>query len=454
MAFGLIEGLRLGLDPQSPDVVALVGGGGKSSLLFRLVEEAVAQGVRVVATTTTHLGEHQAAHAPGLVTLHGATLPQAEIARALDAHGQCLLVGPPVEGRVRGILPDKVDELVAQGGIGLIVVEADGSRRLPLKAPAAHEPTLPQSTTHLLPVAGVDAVGRLPVAGAVHRAEQVRGLLQTTPATHLTPAQVARLLIHPAGGARLRPIPARLIPIVNKVETPVALVLARLCAQLWPTQGLLGLLTQAGLDGAGPVRERWGPWAVVVAAAGGSRRMGRAKQLVEVDGELMVRRALKVALASRADQVVLVTGAYRPEVEAAVADLTAGAGGRLTLVYNAAWESGQASSIQTGLKAPATSCQAVAFMPVDQPFVPATLLDRLAAAWRHGARWAAPTVEGVLRGAPALFDRSLWPALMAVQGDVGGRVVLHAQPGGGVTLPVPAAWLRDVDSPDDLSWTV
>ncbi len=228
------------------------------------------------------------------------------------------------------------------------------------------------------------------------------------------------------------------------------LALARLCAQGWSGQGVTGLLTQAGAPADFPVRERWGPWAVVVLAAGRSSRMGRAKQLVEVDGELMVRRALKLALASTATHVVLVTGAYRAEVEAAVADLVAMAAGRVRLAYNQEWEHGQAGSMQIGLAALPAACQAAVFLPVDQPFVPIALLDRLAIAWRQGARLVAPTVDGEVRGAPALFDRSVWTALRMIRGDVGGRVVLRAQADQVRSMPVPGAWLRDVDSPADI----
>lgn len=454
MAFGLLAALRLGLDPQAPDVVALVGGGGKSSLLFRLADEAAAQGARVIATTTTHLGEHQATGAAGLVTVTGQELPLTAVAQALDATGRCLLVGPPSAGRVQGISPRQVDALVAQArahSVGLVVVEADGSRRLPVKAPAAHEPALPATTTHLLPVAGVDAVGRRVVEGEVLRAELLRDLLGMAEGARLTPAQVGRLLVHPQGGARLRPPHAALIPVINKVEQPVDLMVARLCAAGWPDQGVTGLMTQAGVVEAMPVRERWGPWAVVVLAAGRSSRMGRAKQLVEVDGERMVRRALATALASTATQVVLVVGAYRAEVESAVADLVAGAAGRVALVDNAAWEAGQAGSMQVGLAALSPVCQAALFLPVDQPFVPPALLDRIAAHWRQGANLVAPTVDGEIRGAPALFDRATWPALAQIQGDVGGRVLLRARAAQVTTLAVPGAWLRDVDSPADLT---
>jgi molybdenum cofactor cytidylyltransferase len=196
-----------------------------------------------------------------------------------------------------------------------------------------------------------------------------------------------------------------------------------------------------------PYREQW---AVVVLAAGRSSRMGEAKQLVLVDGEQMVRRAVRVALASGATEVVLVTGAYGNEVAAAVDDLHEQAAGRLHVIHNPGWATGQAGSMQVGIRALPVHCEAVIFLPVDQPYVDPLLLRQLVAAWQQGAVLAAPIVDSELRGAPALFDRTLWPELNQVQGDVGGRMVLRAHADQVHRIAAPAAWLRDVDTPQDL----
>jgi molybdenum cofactor cytidylyltransferase len=82
--------------------------------------------------------------------------------------------------------------------------------------------------------------------------------------------------------------------------------------------------------------------------------------------------------------------------------------------------------------------------------MPPLLLNQLAAAWQAGALLAAPNVDGELRGAPALFGRTLWPELYAVTGDKGGRGVLLAHAAQVQRIDAPAAWLRDLDTPEDL----
>ena len=86
-------------------------------------------------------------------------------------------------------------------------MEADGSKMRPVKAPAEHEPVLPSATTLLAPVIGLDAIG-VPVAPRwVHRPEYVRAVLglDADELIRLTPAQAARLLVAPTGGAKACP---------------------------------------------------------------------------------------------------------------------------------------------------------------------------------------------------------------------------------------------------------
>ena len=210
----------LRLQPDELAVVTLVGAGGKTSALFRLADEAVAGGRRVVTTTTTHIFAAQAEQAPARLLVEPnttAAIDWAALEAKLARHGHCLIWSPPnvrtagaggsptatspTGSKRQGLPPTVVDALAARAGdlgISLIVVEGDGSRRRPVKAPAPHEPVIPDCTTHLVPVAGLDGLG-LPLAEPyLHRPEQVRALLQEEDAsTRLTPGMIGRLLVEP-----------------------------------------------------------------------------------------------------------------------------------------------------------------------------------------------------------------------------------------------------------------
>ena len=189
----------------------------------------------------------------------------------------------------------------------------------------------------------------------------------------------------------------------------------------------------------------------IILAAGQSRRMGRAKQLVPVDGVPMIVRAAETALASAADAVLVVTGAYADALATTLAPVEATAGDRLRRAHNARFADGQSTSVHAAVRALGGEVGAALFLPVDQPFVPTWLLDALIDAWRDGARLAAAAVDGQPRGAPAIFERALWPELLALMGDQGARPLLRRYAGEVARIEVAAALLRDVDTPADLA---
>ncbi len=202
--------LRLTLDPARPDVISIVGGGGKSSAVFRIALDLAQAGRRAVITHTARIAAFQTAWSPAVVEVLDGTLPLQAIARALDAYNVCLLTGPVVGDRRAGLLPHLVDALAQAAdslGIAAITVEADGSKMRPAKAPAEHEPVLPATTTLLAPILGLDAVGGAIDSRLFHRDELVRQVLGLPPGSsdRFTPRQAAELLVHAAGGAKARP---------------------------------------------------------------------------------------------------------------------------------------------------------------------------------------------------------------------------------------------------------
>ncbi|MBK7216413.1 MAG: putative selenium-dependent hydroxylase accessory protein YqeC [Candidatus Promineofilum sp.] len=147
-------------------MVAFVGGGGKTSLLFALAESLPG---RVVITTTTRIFAAQMRLAPAVVYADDLS----RLGELLDAHGRCLVVGHVDGDKARGVAPDLPARLLARPDVDAVVVEADGSRMRPVKAPAEHEPVIPPETTLVVPVAGLDALEG-PLAEVAHRAEIVK----------------------------------------------------------------------------------------------------------------------------------------------------------------------------------------------------------------------------------------------------------------------------------------
>ena len=184
-----------------------------------------------------------------------------------------------------------------------------------------------------------------------------------------------------------------------------------------------------------------GPVAVLLLAAGASARMGRPKQLLPYHGRTLLRHAAETAVASGCAPIVLVTGAVHEALIGEVSDLP------IQAVRNENWESGMASSIQTGLTAVAPSqFRAVLIMLTDQPLVTPELLRQLAMRQHQTQAPIVATAYGDTLGVPAVFDRAMLPELLKLQGAQ-GAVRLISSLGMAVGKVVFPAGLVDVDTP-------
>jgi molybdenum cofactor cytidylyltransferase len=185
----------------------------------------------------------------------------------------------------------------------------------------------------------------------------------------------------------------------------------------------------------------------VLLAAGASQRLGTPKQLAEIAGETLVRRAARAALEAGCAPVVVVLGAEGDAVADALHGLA------LERVRNEGWREGMASSLRAGLgalEAAAPQARGALLLLVDQPAVDAALLRRLLARFAEGggARIAA-CVYGGGHGAPAIFPRALFPELAALRGDRGAKSLLAAHRAELLAVDFPAGEL-DVDTAEDL----
>ena len=200
------------------DIVAVVGGGGKTTAMFRLADDLVAQGACAITTTTTHIFGAQIALAPAHVPAVDAT--RERVLADLAARRHVLVVGATDadSGKAEGVTLDLFRRLRRWCPGVCIVNEADGSRKRPFKAPAAHEPVIPEETTVVAVVVGADVFGQTLDAEHVHRPERVSALSGAAPGSPITPEIVARVLAHPDGGRKGVPAGARVWVLINKVE--------------------------------------------------------------------------------------------------------------------------------------------------------------------------------------------------------------------------------------------
>jgi len=176
-------------------------------------------------------------------------------------------------------------------------------------------------------------------------------------------------------------------------------------------------------------------------AAGGSQRLGRPKQLLEFEGETLVRRAARLLLGCT-DEVVVVTGAHAQPVEGELRDLPVRA------VRNEEWRSGMGGSIACGMRAISAASDGVLILLCDQWGVGPRDLRKLVAAWRANPRRGVSARWDGNIGSPAIFPPGMFDDLGRLHGESGAKALITARPGFGA-VEIPGA-MHDLDTLDDL----
>jgi len=215
LRMGLIS--ALGLGPR--EHIAIVGGGGKTSLCFALAEELLQAGTRVITTTTTKVWHKETNRAPCVVFCPSGSPSYKDLNAGLkrEEHvfvGQGLLESSKVEGITRAMADSFFKELQ----VDYLIIEADGAAGRPVKAPAAHEPVIPSSTTMVIAVIGLEAMGRPLGPEIVFRPGLFREITGLKDGETITPAALARVFQSPNGLFKGTPDAARRIAFLNKLD--------------------------------------------------------------------------------------------------------------------------------------------------------------------------------------------------------------------------------------------
>lgn len=178
----------LRIEPAAKSVISLVGSGGKTTLLFALANELAQLGRRVAVTTTTHIYRPDAQQCMHVVTDGDLSKMDAFLAQA-----RLVTVGVPAENGKLGPPAAEVLEYLRRMA-DVVLIEADGSRGLPMKATAEHEPVIWPKTQRILAVAGLSALGE-PLGTVCHRVQLAQNILCVPPEHAVAPEDMARLLL-------------------------------------------------------------------------------------------------------------------------------------------------------------------------------------------------------------------------------------------------------------------
>ncbi len=183
---------------------------------------------------------------------------------------------------------------------------------------------------------------------------------------------------------------------------------------------------------------------LILLAAGGARRMGRAKQLLPIKDKPLLRFVAERLVKATVSPVVIVLGAEAEKIAPTLAGLP------VHLVVNTAWAEGMGSSLRVGVDAlldRAPQLDALIVALGDQPGLPAAHLDQLIARYRQGGCSLVASQTGPRRVPPVLFGREWFPKLRTLTGDAGAREILREERPDFASVPLEDN--TDLDTPED-----
>lgn len=184
---------ELGLDINQKAVISFVGGGGKTTSIKTLARELRDIGLKVLITTSTMIFEP--------MKDEGDNFFLQDVPMDFKANkGSITILGDRIrDGKLIGCSIDKIDEINNRRLFDYILIEADGAKRKPIKAPESHEPVIAKSTNITIGVMGIDAIGYKINEDIAHRPERLKEILNVGENHIIDSNDMVNLSLHPQG---------------------------------------------------------------------------------------------------------------------------------------------------------------------------------------------------------------------------------------------------------------
>lgn len=174
----------LQIDYEKYPVIAVVGGGGKTSLIYRLTKELVNLGKKVIIATTTHMA----------YDLDAPFAPDGEegiLKEKLQEYGYAVAAKLEKEsGKFASLEGGRLEKLKDQCDV--LLIEADGAKQKPIKVPEEWEPVIPAFADLVISVIGLDCLGK-PICQTAHRMERTSSFLSKSLDAPITPEDIVKI---------------------------------------------------------------------------------------------------------------------------------------------------------------------------------------------------------------------------------------------------------------------
>ncbi len=435
-------------------VIAVAGSGGKTSMIEHLARIAADTGKKTAVMTTTHMWM------PEVHSAVGKDCGEAE--RMLEEEGIAVF-GNPGRGKEQGKMTfpggDAYERICRKAD--LVLVEADGSRNLPMKFPEwPREPVIPANTDAIFVLFGLSAIGQ-PLREVCHRwqlgiKKKADGPEADDGRMPVTPELAADFLewgyLTPL---RFRFPSAPVIVFLNQADTN---------ERRREGEALRRILQNKGRE-CRLCRLRPARIAVIYMASGFGSRFGANKLLHPYQGKPLYRHALDMFLALKREleekeiQIEIIVVSRYPELLREGRQLAQGECIRWGMtgfwtVKNDRAAEGITASIHQGVGAAGKEADAYLFSVADQPWLSLETMKNFLIGYQDrlspGRQDMGCLSCGGRRGNPVLFHRSYREALLSLTGDRGGSRIMNEFPGRVMDFPAGERELRDIDHPENL----
>jgi len=203
------------IDVNAREVISVIGGGGKTTTIFKLASELKQLNRRILVTTTTAMYNPSPDLYDNLVLQEAGQIIEESIEKGnITVLGRCI----SAENKLLGLESSLLDTIYKQGYFDFILVEADGSKERPIKAPAAHEPVIPDSTCKTIGIIGIDSLGKIINESNVHRPEIFSKVTNSALGDIITEEIIGRLVMSEDGLFKGTPPTSKRYLLLNKAD--------------------------------------------------------------------------------------------------------------------------------------------------------------------------------------------------------------------------------------------
>lgn len=396
-------------DLKKGEIVSIVGAGGKTTTMFKLAEELRAEN-KVLVTTTTKIAWPDKAQYDYICMERENFLNYA----AKDSNGIYVFgIEDKIKHKVNSV--SEADLLELKPYFDYILIEADGSKRKPLKGWNQSEPVICTQTTKTIGVLDITAVGLNINEENIHRSPIFCELTNTKVGDTVNIENIADMITNPNG--LFKNSFGEKILYINKVENSNTINNAKKLIKILKNNEnrVIDRYTMGSL-----YKQKYYKNAVfitaIIMASGYSKRMGKDKLLLEYKGKTFVERTIDTVSKCSFMEIILVARETKVRAFGEVKDIV--------VVENRNADKGISESIKLGVSN-AESSDGYMFFTADQPFLKASMIENLMKKFGENPQNIIIPVFNGKRGNPVIFPAALKTEFLELNGDTGGKAVIE-----------------------------